>query len=248
MASQNQPQKADVVLGGFSPNQSLVMGGIRGLREALCHTKTIPQRQELLRSALNYGREGIEIILENLRHPDQELRDFAYNLVCDLQEDYVKKTLALFTHSDNYYLDLQKLLQTSQWGAANLWTQQVFKKLCHVHQQINSQNIKYLPCKDLLIIDRLWHQASEGKFSFSAQAGIWHQCQQLRWDQNRAMAMFGDRVGWRVSNILFNSYHWKGYDDLNFSLRAPKGHLPWINGIFVVKAIHDRLLGCKNQG
>ncbi len=247
MQYQNQPQKSDVVLGGYSPNQALVLGGIRGLREALYHTETIPQRQEILRSALHYGREGIEIILEHLRFPDKNLRDFAYSLVSDRQEAYVKEKLALFSNTGNYYLDLQKLLQAKQWRNANLSTQTALKKLCHVHQQINAQNIKYLPCEDILIIDRLWHKASGGKFSFSAQSTIWHQCEQLRWDQNRAMAMFGDRVGWRVSNILFNAYHWKGYDDLNFSLSAPKGHLPWINGIFVVKAMHDRLLGCQKQ-
>ncbi|PLS69665.1 MAG: hypothetical protein CV045_00905 [Cyanobacteria bacterium M5B4] len=247
MNSHNQPQKSDVVLGGTSPNQALVMGGVPGLKQALYRTETITQRQEILQSALNYGREGIEIVLQFLRHQDKELRIFAYSLLCERKEDYVQQALQLFSPSGIYYLYLQKLLRSKQWGAANQWTIANLKLLCHAHLQLNSQNFLYLPCADLLLIDRLWQETSNDRFGFSTQAVIWRQCTQLRWDQNQAMAMFGDRVGWRVSNILFNSYHWKRYDDLNFSLRAPRGHLPWINGIFVVKAIHDRLLGCKNN-
>lgn len=245
MNSQNQPQKSDAVLGGYSPNQALVMGGIPGLKQALYRTETIPQHQEILRSAVNYGREGIEIILQYLRHQDKELRNFAYGLLQDRQEDYVREALQLFTPSGIYYLDLQKLLRTKQWGAANQWTIATLKHLCRGPLQVNPQNFRDLPCPDFLLLDRLWRSASKDRFGFSPQAVIWHQCAQVRWDQNRAMAMFGDRVGWRVNNFLFNSYHWKSYDDLNFSLGAPKGHLPWINGIFVVKAIHDRLRGCS---
>ncbi len=246
MNSQNQPQKSDAVLGGHSPNQAVVMGGIRGIRTALNRIETIPQRQEILQSALHYGREGIEIILEHLRYPVKEVREFAYSLLSDRSEDYIREALALLTPSGTYYLDLQKLLLRHQWGAANAWTQQTIKQLCHAHSQINSHHMQNLPCPDLLVIDRLWHTASQGKFSFASQGEIWQQCSQWRWDQNWAMAMFGDRVGWRVHSILFNTYHWKRYDELTFSIRAPKGHLPWINGIFVIKAIHDRLLSCKN--
>ncbi|MCS6960163.1 MAG: GUN4 domain-containing protein [Pseudanabaenaceae cyanobacterium SKYGB_i_bin29] len=247
MTTPNQPQKSDAVLGGNSPAQAAVMGGIQGIKIALVHAQAFPQQQELLRSALQYGQEGIAIIMQYLCHSDKNLRNFAYELLRERQESHVKQALALFTASGIYYRDLQQLLRRQQWEAANFWTQQTVGELCHAPQRVTKSHILNLPCGDLLLIDRLWREASHDRFGFTVQARIWQQCTQLLWDQNRALSLFGDRVGWRVHNLLFNTYHWKRYEELNFSLRAPRGHLPWINGIFLVKAINDRLLACQGK-
>lgn len=247
MTTPNQPQKSDAVLGGNSPTQAVVMGGIRGIEHALAHTHVRPQQEEILRAALQYGREGIAIIMQYLCHPDKDLRNFAYSLLQERQEAYIKQALALFTPSGTYYLELQQLLRRQQWETANYWTQATVRELCHAPQQVTKSHILNLPCPDLLVIDRLWREASHDRFGFTVQSQIWQQCRQLLWDENRALSLFGDRVGWRVHNFLFNTYHWRRCGELHFSLRAPRGHLPWINGIFLVKAINDRLSACQQE-
>ena len=81
-------------------------------------------------------------------------------------------------------------------------------------------------CLDLSTIDNLWFIASDGRFGFSAQKDI---CQQLldKIDYENECEL-GKKLGWRVNN------NWLIHSQLDFSLRATKGHLPCL-GISLVR-------------
>lgn len=81
---------------------------------------------------------------------------------------------------------------------------------------VDNGSIRHFPRHDLRIINNLWQTYSDGKFSFSVQKRIW---QVSKEDYKR----FSDRVGWLAN--LVNS-EWLKYEDYNFSLDAPEGHLP----------------------
>lgn len=84
----------------------------------------------------------------------------------------------------NYY-PLKSLLQDEQWEAADQETQEALAKLLSLvrvspevkplllNQGKNSASIiQKIPCTDLLTIDRLWRNFSNGKFGFSIQSQI----------------------------------------------------------------------------
>ena len=43
-------------------------------------------------------------------------------------------------------------------------------------QALGRQDLETFPCTDLLTIDRLWVEASNGHFGFSVQKKIWEEC------------------------------------------------------------------------
>ena len=90
---------------------------------------------------------------------------------------------------------------------------------------IRSEEMHKFPCSELRIIDKLWVSYSDGKFGFSAQNRIWcsiqNQSNFLRNPFSMSGKEFALSVGWLNGQGSF-----KERDDLNFSLDAPKGHLP----------------------
>ncbi len=81
------------------------------------------------------------------------------------------------------------------------------------------------PCEDLLILDQLWLDYSDGKFGFSIQQEIYQSLGGTRQSNSDTQINFGDRVGWRVNDGRGND-DWIDYDDLTFNTSAPRGHFP----------------------
>jgi hypothetical protein len=82
------------------------------------------------------------------------------------------------------------------------------------------KKIEQFSCEHLRTIDRLWVEHSNGRFGFSVQTHIWQSLGDNPSADYEKRCRFSERVGWRVKD------DWVLFDNLNFTLEAPKGHLP----------------------
>ncbi|MEH2213888.1 serine/threonine-protein kinase [Nostoc sp.] len=120
------------------------------------------------------------------------------------------------------YQNLENLLKAGQWKAADEETTRVMLKAAKREQQgwLDEKSIEKFPCTDLRTIDQLWVKYSNGHFGFSVQKRIWLECGgKVDYETER---LLGDRVGWCKED------GWLPLDKYNFSLAAPRGHLPSI--------------------
>ncbi|MFN6484380.1 MULTISPECIES: GUN4 domain-containing protein [unclassified Nostoc] len=119
------------------------------------------------------------------------------------------------------YTQLRDLLAAGKWKEADEETLAVMLKASSREKEgwFDTESINNFPCTDLRTIDQLWVIYSNGRFGFSVQQKIYlsvggkadGKYYGEAWDK------FGDRVGWRVKQNLF--------DDSDVNL-APEGHLP----------------------
>lgn len=130
----------------------------------------------------------------------------------------------------NYDKLSRLLLEEKEWKAADVETMQVILHIAEKTKEgwLTSQDIAKIPSEDLKKIDSLWLEASNRKFGYSVQRNIWVKIQyksknsdiSINYDPSLFLE-FAKQVGWRVNNnSLMN------YDDFDFSLNAPDGHLP----------------------
>lgn len=77
----DNPRECDVVLGGYNaaPINSAVLG-IKGVKQRLSSQK-VAERIAALSEALNYGEEGLELLLKALNNHDEEINFAAYQLL-----------------------------------------------------------------------------------------------------------------------------------------------------------------------
>lgn len=113
------------------------------------------------------------------------------------------------------YRELQRLLATRRWKAADAETWMVLRQALgkRSRQYLHASDLQNLPCEDLCTIDRLWLQYSGGRFGFSVQARIY---QKFEGDYGS----FCEKIGWLTYNP---SNPMIGFQ---FKLSAPVGHLP----------------------
>jgi hypothetical protein len=140
--------------------------------------------------------------------------------------DHGKKVSHLFELKVSFS-KLEKLLSQSQWREADLETFSLLKKLCGVEgccdgSHIHQGGINQILCSDLQAIDQLWMRYSKGLFGYTAQLAVfqdfYNSFKQVQ--QNRNLwVKYCERLAWNT-----------GFPALNFSLSAPKGHLPAIVG------------------
>ncbi len=102
MLESNQPKKYDVVLGNQSiaPVSAVVLGGLEGVKQRLS-TEVIEHKIAALPSALNYGKEGLALVIEALNDPADQVKEVAYNLLKDIKELKVK--VALRAYIERWY-------------------------------------------------------------------------------------------------------------------------------------------------
>lgn len=111
------------------------------------------------------------------------------------------------------------------------------------------EDIKAIPCWDLRTIDQLWYEYSGGRFGLRLQLAAFletgNRPGKLTNDEN--YNRFGERVGWRRNN------DWISFiENLDYSLNAPKGHLPNIRseyslggGRLYYTTLAERLVQCN---
>ncbi|BAZ18688.1 GUN4 domain protein (plasmid) [Calothrix sp. NIES-4071] len=131
--------------------------------------------------------------------------------------------------NNEHYKTLSDCLENGQWETAN----QISRSL--------------MQPADLPILDELWTKFSHGRFGLSVQSKIWRSIDCLIaappdynyaacWEsgdsdvQFERVENFAQQVGWLNSNGLW-------YMNLDFSLNAPYGHLPLVEGNYKVDLI-----------
>ena len=127
---------------------------------------------------------------------------------------------------------LRSHLQAQDWQAADQETRRILQSYVHPNDDIFGSPLSTsVPVEVMQTLDQLWSEASDGKFGFQAQQQIWQETSaQFPSDSNVAARAFGDRVGWTRPERDPNNFvspEWLTEPELNYSLNAPAGHLPW---------------------
>ncbi|MEO0835264.1 MAG: GUN4 domain-containing protein [Cyanobacteria bacterium J06642_3] len=151
---------------------------------------------------------------------------------------------------DRYrYQDLQNYLATENWFEADKETIRVILAVTAKEiEELTPEDIQHFPCNDLMVIDRLWTNYSDGRFGFTPQLKIYQE-QGGNFDttveQNQQLIeTWGEHLGWRKEN------RWLPCNELDFSLNAPVGCHPsrWWNSPYGSKMTNfflGRLLTCN---
>jgi serine/threonine protein kinase len=114
-----------------------------------------------------------------------------------------------------YYIKLELLLKSQKWKEADLET---WKLLCIALNKppatkIKSSEFDLIACEQLHRIDKLWAEASHGKFGFRIQNQIFESV-------GNDYVKFCHQVQWQSYNsTLF-------HQNLKFTIEAPTGHFP----------------------
>jgi Effector-associated domain 10/GUN4-like len=109
-------------------------------------------------------------------------------------------------------------LLVRKWVQANFRTRSIILKTVDREKErwLTEQQIHEFPDLILEKIDRLWSDASSGKFGFRQQLSILEQ-------HNQVPQLFGEQVGWFVENSWI-----KQDSQLSIDIEtAPAGHFPW---------------------
>ncbi|MGV2831513.1 protein kinase domain-containing protein [Myxosarcina sp. GI1(2024)] len=140
------------------------------------------------------------------------------------------------------YTPLRDLLATKQWQQANQITERLLLQAAHEERKdwLERDDLENLSCEVLWAIDRLWSDYSQKHFGFSVQYGIWQNLDPKNYRN------FGKQVGWYLEA------RWILTKQIDFSLAAPKGHLPamswWFgHAIWGLKGLFLKLDACLTQ-
>lgn len=225
----NQPKEDDAVLGrhALPPIGGVVLGGLAGIKQRFA-TDSADQKIVALRDALTYGQPGIDLLIQALADKSPEVQWTAYSLLRERAEPRIKQVLQehLFSPSAEA-LDCSRLgglLAVGDWKSADLETAAIMLRLSGRENAggLRFKDIQRLPPQVLQTIDQLWLGCSNQHFGLSVQNQIW---QSLGGTINADYATwyrFCNDVEWRMNDS------WVEYNHLNFSLDAPKGHLPFL--------------------
>ncbi|WP_072149098.1 GUN4 domain-containing protein [Cylindrospermopsis sp. CR12] len=121
------------------------------------------------------------------------------------------------------YTRLETLLKAQDFREADLEIDRVMLAVANRQSQgwLRVEDAENFPCQELRTIDNLWLKYSQGKFGISVQQEIYKNLGGTKQFDVNVWISFGDRVGWRKQGS------WLEYKDLNFSLSAPTGQLPF---------------------
>ncbi|MFP4009463.1 MAG: GUN4 domain-containing protein [Spirulinaceae cyanobacterium] len=130
---------------------------------------------------------------------------------------------------------LQAALTTPDWQSSDrLSREMIADEIAASPYYYDNNELDRLSCETLQNIDNLWQEASEGKFGLRSQLEIWQEVE-VPGDIRQTVDKFRDRVGWKRNEPLTEDQlfsmrfdrDWRSELDLNYSLEAPAGHLPW---------------------
>ena len=139
----------------------------------------------------------------------------------------------LETEKGANYTKLRDLLRAKKWKEADYETYRIMITIVGRKEGdwFRTEDLLNFPCKDLKTIDRLWVQASQGRYGFSVQKEIYVRCGAKldgEYPGDEIWRKFGTEVGWRVNN------EWQDYDDLTWNSIHVPGHLPVVVGTAAV--------------
>lgn len=168
---------------------------------------------------------------------------------------------------DTEFFKLRNLLEAEEWKKADLETKNLILKAVGVslNENITPERLATLPCSILHKIDKLWVELSNGNFGFSTQIDIYKSLgrNQLDWAKavgwrhsySAGLLGYADKAldGFSKSLLSGRAFiNWVPYNSLQFTLNAPKGHLPSLgeygygsNGALpLLPAIESKLAEC----
>ncbi|MEC4806503.1 MAG: GUN4 domain-containing protein [Jaaginema sp. PMC 1079.18] len=135
----------------------------------------------------------------------------------------------------NSFQFLQTALATPDWQEGDRLTRDLISdEIAASPYYYDNHELDRLSCQTIQHINDLWQAASDGQFGWRSQLAIWQQ-EQVPGDLRKTVENFRDRVGWQRSEPLTEEQafslqfdrDWRSQLDLNYSLEAPVGHLPW---------------------
>jgi hypothetical protein len=129
------------------------------------------------------------------------------------------------------YTRLRDLLAAGQWKEADDENAKVMLKVAGREKEgfLDENAMETFSCSALRDIDRLWVQASKGRFGYSVQNQIWKDlggspgAKVYTVEQKKN---YQDSVGWIGHGEDGRAFSWRGWDYRTFNINAPKGHLP----------------------
>jgi hypothetical protein len=215
-----QPKDGDAVLGSQ---------GIEGLKSRLASTNP-EQRVAALSEALDYGKKGLNLVIEALKDKSEQVQQAAFQL---LRQQSAPLEQALYDHIplissvDVDYGYLRYLLATEQWKKADDETRTLLLGIAgREGSWLRERDIQSLPDEDLLTIDRLWTRYTSGRFGFCIQYQIWKGIVQ-KIGHAFSVGAFSDCVGWQMErDKRASGFSIKRQDGIPYALTAPAGHLP----------------------
>ena len=171
------------------------------------------REQNPQRSMTRRQQEGIE------NHPDAESQEQKHSSV---------REYAILDNNSKYTF-LESFLKARDWRAADIETEKcVLKAFGHEEgERIFESELKNFPCSDLLKIDQLWMNHSQGKFGFSIQLQIYRDSgaapnqypNEIFWN------MFSQKMGWMRNSTLQVAQ----YQNIYLDSRTPNGYLPYFD-------------------
>jgi len=182
--------------------------------------------------------EGAEIddylgdVLNKMTAPDVEQRyQNANEAIKDLelclirQETKVDDSYFFVMPSKQDFSALEQMLVAGNLKAADAETWRLMCASLNMPRasKLSENDIRRIPCNDFLNIDRLWLKHSGGKFGFSIKCDIYE-------SEGGDYKSFCDRIGYRTKRAGRNM--WLDTSLVNYTLEAPRGHLPWVAGLY----------------
>ncbi len=272
MNNPQQPREYDAVLGGNSPSLegAAVLGGIEGVKLRLKNPHS-SVRIAALEQALNYGEQGLDLVIAGLNDESVEVQEAAYLLLKPRTEVKVKLVLIVVEPVELQssvgidYSHLRDLLAAKKWKEADQETRRVILAVAKKEKKgfLLVKDISNFPCEDLRTIDKLWIKYSNGRFGFSVQKRIYESLVEqyknryygwksflvdYEWGGDIFRA-FGDKVGWRRESFWksFWTFGWLSENDVNFEITAPEGHLPVFGFEMVICDSMKNGFNCQEQ-
>ena len=190
-----------------------------------------------------------------------------YSSANEVLDDLQSLTISSEVNSHNLTNSSQtkKLIESlnlGQWEESDLLTNSIILELANKNRisELTANDIDQISCNIWIAIDQAWMQASNNRFGWSAQKQIWKSLggrliyeENDYWEFAKVYEKFADRVGWRKPrwlNLEFSPKIWRKYENLNFDIAAPKGHLPSLffwEGFNLVDTVLYRLEICRQS-
>jgi GUN4-like len=125
---------------------------------------------------------------------------------------------------------IQAQLDAKNWAAADRETRRIFDPRS---VDIRSQDLSKPTAEMIYAIDQAWLEASDGRFGLTPQLWRWKLVRAGKTtDQDATVNAFRDLVGWKMTQQRSEPHptdsDWRNESELNYSLKAPIGHLPWV--------------------
>ncbi|MBW4419985.1 MAG: GUN4 domain-containing protein [Myxacorys californica WJT36-NPBG1] len=169
-------------------------------------------------------------------------------MAADLSQRSVLTAQTTAAPSQDYKL-LQNLLAAKNWQAADQETRRILQQWIHADGDLFAvPRANTIPAEAIQTLDRMWRDASGGRFGFGVQQRIWQEAlAQNPTNVNAAVKAFGDRVGWTRTTpdpTNFIAPDWLTEPELKYSTQAPQGHLPWAGISWEVVSKLAQAQGC----